>query len=334
MLLCNDGDTMKINGREYTVGMEIFCNEKSDYAGLTGRILEIRDGDDKETDNDTVDIVCELDIPEDAETALKLEKRFSQLYGKPMILKNISLDYTIMAPEMIDLPANGNPAEENGGETDGKIIPETESKEKSDDPKKKEHDEAEAKRKAEWEAKQKLKKETEEKALAEMRSMSDGDITDASVRKLGADIERLTRRNMKICVADHINDICSKNPEFARSVMHPRKSMINCFRYISKKAYEYLKEDMEMNGEKPENGGYGDDVPDDLCYMWAEEYFKDPNAEIDREKDEKFVPKTYYGGSASSKANNNKKETAKAKAAVTENKISESEQIGLFGGAA
>jgi len=104
MLLFNDGDAMKINGKEYTVGIEIYCNEKSDYAGLFGRILEIRDGEDKETDSDTVDIICGLNPPENAEIALKLEKRFSELYGKPMTLKNISLDYTIMAPEMIDLP--------------------------------------------------------------------------------------------------------------------------------------------------------------------------------------------------------------------------------------
>ncbi len=53
------------------------------------------------------------------------------------------------------------------------------------------------------------------------------------------------------------------------------------------------------NDIKPENGVYGSDVPDDLCYQWAEEYFRDPDAEEDREKEEKFVPKPYVGKSGS-----------------------------------
>ena len=40
-------------------------------------------------------------------------------------------------------------------------------------------------------------------------------------------------------------------------------------------------------------------MPDDLCYQWAEEYFRDPDAEEDQEKEEKFVPKPYVGNSGS-----------------------------------
>lgn len=53
---------------------------------------------------------------------------------------------------------------------------------------------------------------------------------------------------------------------------------------------------MEDNGFKPErNGIYGSDVPDDLCYQWAEEYFNDSDAKEDQKEEEKFVPKPYPG---------------------------------------
>ncbi len=34
-------------------------------------------------------------------------------------------------------------------------------------------------------------------------------------------------------------------------------------------------------------------MPDDLCYQWAEEYFRDSLAKEDEQEEEKFVPKPY-----------------------------------------
>ena len=84
--------------------------------------------------------------------------------------------------------------------------------------------------------------------------------------------------------------------------------LVKNIKYINQKAQEYIKQEMEMNGEKPIGGGYGEDIPDDLCYQWAEDYFRDTDAEIDKDKDDKFVPKTYYGGLTSK---SKKKETVK-----------------------
>jgi hypothetical protein len=116
--------------------------------------------------------------------------------------------------------------------------------------------------------------------------------------------------------------------------MHPQKNMINCFKYINQKAQEYLKQEMEMNNEKPVGGGmYGGDVPDDFCYKWAEDFFNDPDADVDKIEDDKFVSKPYYGGPSSSK--NKKKETPKTKSAVPEKKPEiNKDQIDLFGGEA
>jgi hypothetical protein len=104
--------------------------------------------------------------------------------------------------------------------------------------------------------------------------------------------------------------------------------MINCFKYINKKAQIYFKEEMEMNGEKPESGGYGGDIPDDLCYKWAEDYYNDADTEVDKDKDDKFVPKPYYGGGSSSKSK--KKEAAKP----APEKSANSDQMQMFDGEA
>lgn len=58
-------------------------------------------------------------------------------------------------------------------------------------------------------------------------------------------------------------------------------------------------QEMEDNDIKPENGVYGGDVPDELCYQWAMDYFRDPDADEDKEKEEAFVPKPYNGKTAS-----------------------------------
>lgn len=204
---------------------------------------------------------------------------------------------------------------------------------KTPEQKKAEHEAAEAARKAEWEAKQAVKKAAVEKAIQELLSMSDDDVINASVKRTGDDLEKLTRRNMKMCVTEHIQMKCYEDPAvFGRLVCHPRKSMINCFKYIAKKAEEFVKAELEMRGEKAA-GVVGEDVPDDLCYQWAEDYFRDTDAEVDKDKDDTFTPKTFYGGSSSSKSK--KKDPPKPKPDAKQNtaaaKQADTGQINLFG---
>lgn len=171
-----------------------------------------------------------------------------------------------------------------------------------DTAKRKAHEEAEARRKADWEAKQLEKKQKEAEALQKLQSMSDDEAVAASTKRISTDVERITRRNLKECVAEHIQELCRKDPAFARRTMHPKKSMINCFKYINRQAKEYVKQEMEDNGIKQENDGYGCDVPDGIVYQWAEEYFNDPDAKEDKEKDEKFVSKPYAGTASKAKS--------------------------------
>ena len=171
----------------------------------------------------------------------------------------------------------------------------------SEDDKKKAHEEAEAKRKAEWEARQAAKKAEEQKKIDELTAMSDDEVLAASMQRVSADTEKLTRRNMKECVAEYIQTMCIEDPAFARKTMHPRKSMIRCFQYISRKAWAYIQDELKANGIQPGPGqqGYGSDIPDDLCFQWAVDYFNDPDAKEDHEDEEEFVPKPYIGGSTS-----------------------------------
>lgn len=67
---------------------------------------------------------------------------------------------------------------------------------------------------------------------------------------------------------------------------------------------------MKDNDIKPENGVYGSDVPDGLCYQWAADYFNDPDVKEDHEDEEEFVPQPYRGGSSTS----GKKSASKSKA--------------------
>ena len=192
-------------------------------------------------------------------------------------------------------------AEESAGpETDGAEEtgePEKE-REEAEDKKREEHEAAEARRKAEWEARQQAKKDAEKAQLARLSSLSDEEVTAQAMKRVGADTERLTRRNMKECVSEYIQTLCLEDPDFSRLTMHPRKTMIHCFFYINRKAREFVEQEMKDNDIKPENGVYGSDVPDDLCYQWAEEYFRDPDAKEDQEKEEKFVPRAYNGKSS------------------------------------
>ena len=161
--------------------------------------------------------------------------------------------------------------------------------------KKAEFDAAEAKRKAEWEAKQAQKKLREQQELDRLAAMSDDDVMQASMNRVSQDTERLTRRNMKLCVMEDVQTECLADPVFARLVMNPKKKMVNCFHYINRKAREYLEQEMKDNDEKPMGGGFGGDVPDELCYQWAREYFRDADVKEDAEPEEKFVPKTSMG---------------------------------------
>lgn len=229
------------------------------------------------------------------------------------ILNSIrSMGSTDPAPETAEPPAENAEPDSESAEldppADGTAKAETDA---AEDQRRKEHEEAEAKRKAQWEADQAAKKRKEQEALAKINAMSDEDLMVAAAEQAGKQAEKLTRRNMKILVTAVVQEECRKDPAFARLVMNPKKDMAKCFRYINRHARKFIEDEMKENGEKQTGGMFGGDVPDDICYQWALDYFRDLNAEEDKEPEEKFVPKPYVGsGKASGKSS---KKAAKKK---------------------
>ena len=76
-------------------------------------------------------------------------------------------------------------------------------------------------------------------------------------------------------------------------------------------ARDYIKREMEDDDIRPEDGIYGGDVPDGLCYQWAVDYFNDPDAPEDREKEEKFIPRPYANTTPKKKKTARSKKTTK-----------------------
>ncbi len=162
-----------------------------------------------------------------------------------------------------------------------------------------EHEAAEAQRKADFDARQAEKKKNYQLQLLKMQNMSDDDVMMAAARRAGQDTEKITRKSMKECVSEHIQTLCFSDPVFARLTMHPRKNMIHCFMYINRKAQEYVQDEIKASGIQPGPGMqvYSTDIPDDLCYQWAEDYFRDPTVKEDEEQEERFVPRPFQGKS-------------------------------------
>lgn len=102
MIINRPGTVFEYDGVKYTIGETIVGTAESEYENLFGSIVEIRDGADKETENDTPDFYCTFNPPILPHEIKKLEAVFSDLYGSPKTLDDICLDEVIMAPSMIE----------------------------------------------------------------------------------------------------------------------------------------------------------------------------------------------------------------------------------------
>ena len=227
------------------------------------------------------------------------------------------------------------PGKEPAAEPVAKTETEQEDPATAETERRRQHEEAEAKRKAEWDRQQAEKHAAEQAALAKIEQMSETELVKASMERMKKETERLTRRNLKECVSEYVQTLCLSDPAFARVVMHPRKSMAHCLQYINRKAREYLLAEMKDNGMEPQpNGIYGGDVPEDTCYDWAEEYFRDASAKEDEVKEEVFVPKAYMSAAAKTKRQPKKEKTAAKPAPVIQmpqpEKSPDEEQFSMF----
>lgn len=89
----------------------------------------------------------------------------------------------------------------------------------------------------------------------EMNTMlSTDELLKQAENNIATGVERITRRNMKESVAAYIIELSRKNENLSRNILHPKKSVANCFKYINIKAREYLEEDMKLTGMKSRHG--------------------------------------------------------------------------------
>ena len=87
------GEMFFYEDKMFIVGEEVYATE-CEYAGLLGRITEIRTGDDKDTDNEGPDIYCSFYPP--------ILKQDAALLSKMRLgCEDLSLDLVIMTPEML-----------------------------------------------------------------------------------------------------------------------------------------------------------------------------------------------------------------------------------------
>ncbi len=216
--------------------------------------------------------------------------------------------------EKTELPAGQDPEkkEEKGQEPEC-----ADPDDGEEDRKRAEHEAAEARRRAEWEARRQAKEDEKKAQMERIMAMSEDELASESMKRVGADTEKLTRRNMKECVSEYIQTACLEDAAFARQVLLPQKNMIRCFQYINRKAYEYVQDEMKAAGIQPgrDTPCYSSDIPDDLCYHWAEEYFRTEEVKEDEEHEEEFVPRPYVGKTAA--GSKGKKRTAKKSPAKT-----------------
>ena len=96
MILSKPGESIQWGNMTFTVGEQVYATNTSEYHGLIGTITEIRDGDDKDTENYLPDIYCSFQEPVLTSDREELEKRFSTLYRCPKKLEDIALDMAIM----------------------------------------------------------------------------------------------------------------------------------------------------------------------------------------------------------------------------------------------
>lgn len=101
MILKNKGEGCYFGDTYYAVGDEVIATGESSYKGMIGIILQICDGEDKETDNDTPDIYCKFEEPK-----LKAHKedaiyRLSKLWNGTIKLEDANVAQAVVAPSMI-----------------------------------------------------------------------------------------------------------------------------------------------------------------------------------------------------------------------------------------
>ena len=106
MIITKPGAEFLYDGKTYRIGDTVVACWEIEYAGLIGRIDEIRTGKDKKTETETPEIFCRFELPKLSADITELEKRFSDDCVTKKKIEDIPLDSVIMSPETLICPDN------------------------------------------------------------------------------------------------------------------------------------------------------------------------------------------------------------------------------------
>ena len=103
MIINKSGSHYPYMGTTYILGTHVTANEQTPYNGLLGKLLEIRDGPDKESEKQGPEFICKFLPPVNHNEIEQIENRFSALCQGNMALQDIDFDPVIMAAEEIEV---------------------------------------------------------------------------------------------------------------------------------------------------------------------------------------------------------------------------------------
>lgn len=101
MVLNKRNTPYTVDGIQYEIGKWYQVVGNNPYSGLQCLLREIRDGDDKVTENPGTDFICDCLVPSEATELAKFEAQVSAAYGAPRKAKDISLDGIIFSCDML-----------------------------------------------------------------------------------------------------------------------------------------------------------------------------------------------------------------------------------------
>ncbi len=111
MILNNQNEEYFYKGQKYYIGQRIIATSGSEYEGLLGTIVEIRDGEDKMSKGEAPSICCSFEKPQLSYDIEHFEAAMSELYGEPKKIDEFDLEEINMAPHMIDSIETVNPTQ-------------------------------------------------------------------------------------------------------------------------------------------------------------------------------------------------------------------------------
>jgi len=88
---------------------------------------------------------------------------------------------------------------------------------------------------------------------------------------LSSQADRFLMRTMADFVKDYLSQYCDEHQEFAEKVSAPGKNFAGCIKKIHKEALKWLQD--QPNTDMEGQAGVCGDVPNELCYGWAVDYY-------------------------------------------------------------